>query len=96
LWQIFAQTPLPIRVLIPVAYNTVRLGYLWSWAVQSLILGSLGRAIAIANLVYWLLNLFGFLIPIATVKYMRAHFFAVEAEQVTTRSSMEDSAGLML
>ncbi|CAB9516157.1 expressed unknown protein [Seminavis robusta] len=88
-------TPLPIRILIPVAYNTIRLGYLWSWVFQPLALGHLGQAVAIANLAYWATNLFGFLIPVATVRYMRAHFFAVEAEQVTTRASMEDSAGLM-
>lgn len=90
-------TPLPIRILIPVAYNTVRLGYLWNWAFSTanLGLGGLGRMIAIGNLAYWMTNLFGFLLPIATVRYMRAHFFAVEAEQVITRPSMEDSAGFM-
>ena len=89
------QTPLPIRILIPVAYNTVRIGYLWQWAFLPYKLGGIGRAIAIANFTYWMTNLFGFLIPVAAVRYMRAHFFAVEAEEVTTRTSMEDSAGLM-
>ena len=58
-------------------------------------LGAFGRGIAVVNLVYWGLNLFGFLIPVATMRYMRAHFFAVEAEQVTTRPGMGDSAGLL-
>ena len=58
-------------------------------------LGRVGRVVATANLVYWMTNLFGFLLPVAAVRYMRAHFFAVEAEQVITRPSMEDSAGLL-
>ena len=88
------KTPLPIRILISICYNTVRIGYLWNWAFLPIEMGHWGRTIAIANLAYWLTNLFGFLIPVAAVRYMRAHFFAVEAEQVTTRTSMEDSAGL--
>lgn len=88
-------TPLPIRILIPVAYNTVRIGYLWHWSNLPLKLGGLGRALAIANLTYWMANLFGFLIPVAAVKYMRAHFFAVEASEVTMHPGMEDSVGLM-
>jgi hypothetical protein len=90
----FPQTPLPIRILVPVAYNTVRLGYLWNWAFLPLEMGTVGRVLAIANLAYWMINLFGFLLPIAVVRYMRAHFFAVEAEQVTTRPGMEDSTGV--
>jgi len=78
-----------------VAYNTVRLGYLWNWAFSVANLGLIGRFIAVGNLTYWMTNLFAFLIPVATVRYMRAHFFAVEAEQVITRPGMEDSAGFM-
>jgi hypothetical protein len=35
------------------------------------------------------------LLPVATLRYMRAHFFCVEAEQVLTRPGMEDSIGLV-
>jgi hypothetical protein len=87
-------TPLPIRILIPVAYNTVRLGYLWNWSFCSANLGWVGRSLAIANFLYWTLNLFGFLLPVAVMRYMRAHFYCVEAEQVTTRVGMEESIGL--
>jgi hypothetical protein len=87
-------TPLPIRILIPVAYNTVRLGYLWNWSFCPAHLGWAGRALAVANFWYWSLNLFGFLLPVAVMRYMRAHFYCVEAEQVTTRAGMEESIGL--
>lgn len=72
------------------------MGYLWNWAFSQANLGGVGRAIAVANLSYWATNLFGFLIPVAAVRYMRAHFYAVEAEQVTTRPCMEDSAGVTM
>jgi hypothetical protein len=51
--------------------------------------------LAIANAFYWAANLFCFLLPIATIRYMRAHFFGVEAEEVTTRLGMEESVGLI-
>lgn len=86
-------TPLPIRILIPVAYNSVRLTYLWKFVVATG-LGWAGLLLAISNFLYWSVNLFGFLIPVATMKYMRAHFFFVEAQQVTTRVGMEETVGL--
>jgi hypothetical protein len=86
--------PLPIRILVPVAYNTVRLAPLWSWTLAPVPLG-VGRMVAMTNLLYWALNLFGFLLPIASIRYMRAYFFNVEAEQVTTRPGMGNSVGLL-
>ena len=74
-------------------YNTVRLAYLWKWAFAPA-LGTVGRLLADPNLAYWSLNLFAFLLPVAVMKYMRAHFFCVEAEQVVTRAGMEESLGL--
>jgi hypothetical protein len=88
-------TPLPLRIFLPVAYNAMRLGYLWSWSLSTEVVGVAGRVLAIANLMYWCANLFGFLLPVATLRYMRAHFFCVEAEQVLTRPGMEDSIGLV-
>lgn len=97
-------TPLPIRILVPVVYNTIRLGYLWQWTLTPTTtisirnaakimpsLGALtvaGRCLAVANLVYWASNLFGFLLPTAVVKYFRVHVMTVEAAQVVTRSGM--------
>lgn len=80
---------------MPISYNTVRLAPLWSWALATVPLGYVGRMIAMTNLIYWAFNLFGFLLPIASIRYMRAHFFNVEAEQVTTRPGMESSVGLL-
>eukprot|EP00531_Pseudo-nitzschia_arenysensis_P015930 CAMPEP_0116144790 /NCGR_PEP_ID=MMETSP0329-20121206/16210_1 /TAXON_ID=697910 /ORGANISM="Pseudo-nitzschia arenysensis, Strain B593" /LENGTH=368 /DNA_ID=CAMNT_0003640277 /DNA_START=52 /DNA_END=1155 /DNA_ORIENTATION=+ len=90
------QVPLPLRVLIPVVYNASRLLYLWQWAFPStaLPLGRIGRALGIINAVYWAINLFAFLIPIASVRYMRAHFFGVEAEEVKTRIGLEETLGI--
>lgn len=58
-------------------------------------LGLVGRCLAISNALYWTANLLVFLIPVATIRYMRAHFFGVEAAEVTTRIGMEESAGLI-
>jgi hypothetical protein len=94
--------PLPIRIFVPVAYNTLRLGYLWQWALApyntaaSMATATASRwllwamqTVAVANLVYWTINLFGFLLPIAVIRYMRAHFLAVEAAQVTVHPGMD-------
>lgn len=58
-------------------------------------LGSIGRALGIINAAYWAINLFAFLIPIASIRYMRAHFFGVEAEGVTTRIGLEETVGIV-
>ena len=87
------QAPLPIRILVPVAFNAVRLAPLWIWATAPL--SMIGRILALSNFVYWSANLFAFLIPTASLRYMRAYFFCVEAEQVTTRFGFENSVGLL-
>jgi hypothetical protein len=87
--------PLPLRILIPVAYNAVRLAPLWNWALATTPLGPAGRALAIANYAYWTINLFVFLLPVGVIRYMRAHFFCVEAAEVQLRKGQETSAGLL-
>jgi hypothetical protein len=91
--------PLPLRILIPLLYNTRRLQPLFAWAfapqAPSIHLGYAGRTLAMLNLLYWSLNLFGFLIPVATLRYIRAHCFCVEASEVTLREGHEDGAGLL-
>ena len=89
------KAPLPLRILIPLSYNSARLIYLWNWALNPANLGPIGRGLAIVNGVYWALNLFAFLIPVATIRYMRAHFFGVEASEVSVREGMEESVGLI-
>lgn len=87
-------TPLPIRILVPVAYNVLRLGYQWQWAMVSCVTAAaspLLQLMAVSNLLYSVGNLFGFLLPIAVMRYMRAYFFAVEASQVVTRSGLENT-----
>lgn len=81
--------PLPLRILVPVFYNTCRLGYYYQWAIHS----HMKSVLAVANLLYWSTNLFGFLLPIAVMRYLRAHFMCVEAEQVVLRD--KDSIGLL-
>merc|ERR1712087_1087244 len=65
-----ALLPLPIRILIPVSYNTLRLSSLRHWAfpyAPSTIPKPL-RVLGIANFLYWQANLFLFLIPVGVVK----------------------------
>lgn len=96
-----ALLPLPIRILIPVSYNALRLSSLQSWAFfqgdgggPPIISASL-RALGVANLVYWYANLLFFLVPVGVVRYLRAHFFCVEAMEVTVRRGGESSIGLL-
>lgn len=77
--------PLPLRILIPVAYNTYRLGSIWQWASCFQGEYNVERTLAWANFLYWNIHLFLFLLPIATLRYMRAHFFCVEASEVSIR-----------
>ena len=53
----------------------------------------IGKMLSTLNMMYWTMNLFGFLIPNATMKYMRAHFFCVEATEVQT--TRKDQVGLL-
>jgi hypothetical protein len=86
-----------------VSYNALRLSSLRSWAFFPravigdgipVIPASL-RALGIANLLYWYANLLFFLIPVGVVRYLRAHFFCVEAVEVTVRKGGESSVGLL-
>ena len=91
------QLPLPIRILIPVSYNNIRISSLHPWAfptADSLLPIPL-RLLGIANLIYWYANLLLFLIPIGVIRYLRAHFYCVEAVEVTVRKGGEGSVGLL-
>lgn len=87
--------PLPLRILVPVLYNASRLFYLWSWATTTTTTQLGSRCLGTVNFAYWSLNLFAFLVPIASIRYMRAHFFGVEAQEVTTRIGLEETVGLI-
>jgi hypothetical protein len=58
-------------------------------------LGSYGKIFAIGSFLYWSAHLFGFLIPIGVMRYLRAHFFTVEAEEVKVHAGSEESVGLL-
>lgn len=98
-----ALLPLPMRILIPVSYNTLRLSSLRAWAFPAAIAAGSTRAalpmslraLGAANLVYWYANLFLFLVPVGVMRYLRAHFFCVEATEVVVRKGGEDSVGLL-
>lgn len=92
-----ALLPLPMRILVPVVYNTVRLSPLYAWAfpAQDSTIPTLLRILGISNLLYWYANLLFFLIPVGVVRYLRAHFFCVEAVEVTVRKGGDASVGLL-
>ena len=77
--------PLPLRILIPVSYNLLRLSTIHCWAFPSDEIPRTIQALGVTNLIYWYANLLFFLVPVGVVRYMRAHFFAVEATEVTLR-----------
>lgn len=96
--------PLPIRIWIPISYQVVRLVYLglgfFAFMVMTTTPGTISasflfciQALQGLNLVYTLINVFGFLIPVALMRYMRAHFFAVEAASVAIHPGMEETLG---
>ena len=92
-----ALLPLPIRILIPVMYNTARLIPLhaWSFPAMGITIPTSLRILGISNLLYWYANLILFLIPVGVVRYLRAHFFCVEAVDVTVRKGGDTSVGLL-
>lgn len=92
-----ALLPLPMRILVPVVYNTVRLSSLHAWAFPALdsTIPTPLRILGITNLLYWYANLLFFLIPVGVVRYLRAHFFCVEAVEVTVRKGGDASVGLL-
>ena len=87
--------PLPIRILIPVSYNTLRLSSLQAWVARTSLLPLPLKLLGISNLLYWYANLFLFLIPIGVTRYLRAHFFCIEATEVIVREGGDDSVGLL-
>ena len=102
-----ALLPLPISILVPVSYNALRLSPIRLWAFFSTGVGVVVengnlsvistplRVLGIINLFYWYANLLFFLIPVGVVRYLRAHYFCVEAVEVTVRKGGESSVGLL-
>lgn len=76
---------LPIRVYVPVVYNTVRIFTIMEWLrseiskVDQENSGSsrrmyVGRGLAIANMAFWCFNLFGFLLPFYLPKAFKIYY----------------------
>ncbi|KAK1431719.1 hypothetical protein QVD17_08292 [Tagetes erecta] len=75
----------PMRVLVAVVYNSTRIFSLMEWVrseiskVEQEFHGSgrrlvMGRILAVANLVYWSFNLFGFLLPYYLPKAFKGYY----------------------
>ncbi len=103
-WQAISESmsraallPLPIRILIPISYSVLRLSSLHSWAFSASksAMPVLIRLLGVSNLLFWYANLAFFLIPVGAIRYLRAHFYCVEAEEVTVRKGGESSVGLL-
>lgn len=82
---------LPIRVYVPVVYNSVRIFTLMEWLRDEFskeIIGGdgsssssaariyVGRSIAVTNMVLWCFNLFGFLLPVWLPKIFKLYYSA--------------------
>ncbi|KAL1823707.1 hypothetical protein ACET3Z_010485 [Daucus carota] len=80
---------LPIRVYVPVVYNSVRISTLIEWlrdefsmeygggdsaSSSSAIRIYAGRSIVVANMVLWCFNLFGFLLPVWLPKIFKLYY----------------------
>ncbi|XP_068639216.1 uncharacterized protein [Aristolochia californica] len=79
---------LPIRVFVPVFYNTKRLFTLFEWMRAEIAKvegehGSsrrllVGRGLAVANLALWSFNLFGFLLPVYLPRAFKRYYGKVK------------------
>ncbi|KAJ9553197.1 hypothetical protein OSB04_017242 [Centaurea solstitialis] len=78
---------LPIRVFVPVVYNSMRMYAILEWLKNEIAKvnkehhGSIrrlqvGRGLAIANMVFWSFNLFGFLLPFYLPKAFKKYYAA--------------------
>ncbi|KAF5176567.1 transmembrane protein [Thalictrum thalictroides] len=76
---------IPIRVFVPVFYNTKRIFTIVDWMraeigkVDVEDSGSdmrlhVGRALAVANMAFWCFNLFGFLLPVYLPKAFKRYY----------------------
>ncbi|KAK9049118.1 hypothetical protein SSX86_031916 [Deinandra increscens subsp. villosa] len=76
---------LPMRVMVPVVYNSGRMFSLVEWVrsevtkVEEGFYGSgrrvvMGRVLAVVNLVYWGINLFGVLLPVYLPKAFKGYY----------------------
>ena len=92
---------LPIRVLVSYAYGLLRLVYVYAWWTATATIDSaallspstLPHLLAGAVLAYTLAHVVA-VVPVLALRYLRVHFFLVEAASVELRPGMEASIGL--
>ncbi|KAI3757653.1 hypothetical protein L6452_05196 [Arctium lappa] len=77
---------LPMRVLVPVVYNSTRIFTVMEWVKSEVakveageVSGShrrlvMGRVLAVANMVYWSFNLLGFLLPVYLPRAFKRYY----------------------
>ncbi|PIN25074.1 hypothetical protein CDL12_02191 [Handroanthus impetiginosus] len=70
---------LPIRVFVPVFYNSRRIFTILDWLIEisygeSGMRSYMGRALAVANMALWCFNLFGFLLPVFLPKAFKIYY----------------------
>lgn len=82
---------IPVRVFVPVFYNSYRLVEIIEWLRAEILKSGcgdhggsgsgdrravVGRALAVANMVFWCFNLFGFLIPVYIPRAFKRYYGA--------------------
>ncbi|PWA93411.1 hypothetical protein CTI12_AA072170 [Artemisia annua] len=76
---------LPVRVFVPVVYNSMRMSAILEWVKSEFMkvnegeFGSekrllFGRVLAMVNMVFWGFNLFGFLLPVYLPKAFKKYY----------------------
>ncbi|KAJ8554416.1 hypothetical protein K7X08_025094 [Anisodus acutangulus] len=76
---------LPIRVFVPVFYNSRRIFTIMEWLRNEILKVDqeyggnerrvyIGRGLAVANMVFWCFNLFGFLLPVYLPKAFKIYY----------------------
>lgn len=76
---------LPVRVFVPVFYNSIRISCILEWIWTELSRGGegfegsswrlyLGQALTFANMAFWSFNLFGFLLPFYLPKAFKLYY----------------------
>ncbi|CAK9185047.1 unnamed protein product [Ilex paraguariensis] len=84
---------IPIRIFVPVFYNSRRIFTISDWLrseiskVDQEFGGSarrlyIGRALAVANLIFWCFNLFGFLLPVYLPKAFKMYHSGYKAKDL--------------
>ena len=82
--------PLPLRIYASVLYSILRLVYSIQWALTSPPIETGSIFLAGATCLYLCIQTL-VVLPWAVLRYMRAHFFAVEAAEVQIRPGLEST-----